>query len=141
MLEEKSVRAGLEVLPIDSDLAAALNMSGAGMLVHCVARNSLGDFLGLRLGSIPVTIDNQKILIGGDVILSFNGIEPNEIEGALKVRDELVTLPYGSRIDVEVLRAGKVKALFTSKRTAPPKKYSGEPFIPVIDKTSDICLS
>lgn len=65
------------------------------MLEQRVARNSLGDFLDFRSGSIPVTIGNQKILIGGDVILSFNGIELNEIEGALKVRDELVKLPYG----------------------------------------------
>jgi len=116
LLEEKAVWTGLEVIPIKGDLAAALNVPGGGMLVQRVARNSLGYFLGLRAGKLPITIGNQRILIGGDVILSLNGIQLNEIEDALKIRDELVKLPYGSRIDVEVLRDGQVKALFTSKQ-------------------------
>ena len=116
LLEDRTVWTGLELFPIGGKLAAALNVSGGGMLVQRVAKNSLGDFLGLRAGSISVTIDNQKILIGGDVILSLNGIELNRVEDALKVRDELIKLPYGSRIDVKVLREGEVKALFTSKR-------------------------
>lgn len=116
LLEEKAVWSGLEIIPISGDLAAALNVPGGGMLVQRVARNSLGYFLGLRPGKLPVMIGNQKILIGGDVILSLNGIRLNKIEDVIKVRDELVNLPYGSRIDVEVLRAGKIKALFTSKQ-------------------------
>jgi len=116
LLEEKAVWTGLELIPIDGDLAAALNVPGGGMLVQRVAKNSLGYFLRLRAGSIPVMVGNQEILIGGDVILSLNGIELNEIEDALKVRDELVKLPYGSRIDVEILREGRVKSLFTSKQ-------------------------
>jgi len=116
LLEEKAVWTGLELVPIDGDLAAALNVPGAGMLVQRVARNSLGYFLRLRAGSIPLTIGDQKILIGGDVILSLNGIELNEIEDVLKARDELLKLPYGSRIDVKVLREGQVKALYTSKQ-------------------------
>jgi len=116
LLEEKAVWTGLEIIPLEGELAAALNVPSGGMLVQRVARNSLGYFLGLQAGKLPVTIGNYQILIGGDVILSLNGIQLNSIEDALKVRDELVKLPYGSRIDVEVLRAGKVKALFTSKQ-------------------------
>lgn len=119
LLEDKTVWTGLEIFPLEGKLAAALNVSGGGMLVQRVARNSLGDFLGLQAGSIPVTIGNRKILIGGDVILSLNGIKLNKIEDALKVRDNLIKLPYGSRIDMKVLRAGEVKALFTSKRKTP----------------------
>jgi len=116
LLEEKAVWTGLDIIPIEGDLAAALNVPSGGMLVQRVARNSLGYFLGLRAGKLPITIGNQRILIGGDVMLSLNGIQLNETEDALKARDELIKLPYGSRIDVEVLRAGQVKALFTSKQ-------------------------
>ena len=116
LLEEKSVWSGLEIIPIDGELAAALNVAGGGLLVQRVAPNSLGDFLELRGGTIAVTINNQKILIGGDVLLSLNGIVLNETEDAVTIRDELLKLPYGARIDVEVLREGKVTKLFTTKR-------------------------
>jgi len=119
LLEERSIWAGLEAILIDKDLAAALNIPDSGLLVQRVAKKSLGDLLGLKGGRIPITINDRKILIGGDVIVSLAGITLKEVEDVRKARDKLVKLPYGSRIDVEVLRAGKMKAMHTTKRKTP----------------------
>lgn len=119
LLDKKSIWTGLEFIPIEGELALALNFpQTSGMLVQRVAKNSLGDFLGLKGGTIPAIIGNRKVLLGGDVILAVNGIPFTGInQNSRKIQQDIIDLPYGSRIDVEVLRDGRSVKLFTTKRT------------------------
>lgn len=119
LLEKKSIWTGLEFIPIEGEMALALNFpQTGGMLVQRVAKNSLGDYLGLKGGTIPSTIGGRHILLGGDVILTVNGTPFTGInDNSRKIQQNIIDLPYGSRIDVEVLRGGRNINLFTTKRT------------------------
>jgi S1-C subfamily serine protease len=57
-----------------------------------------------------VKIDGQDVPLGGDIILSVEGISMLASE-APKLRDLLASLPTGKTFTVEILRAGRVLEL------------------------------
>ena len=79
-----------------------------GYLVKSVAKGSPGDDAGLRGGTRVVTIDGQPIVLGGDIILSIEGIAASNPSNMVKVRDHLATLKQGADIKATVLRGGRV---------------------------------
>jgi len=73
-----------------------------------VAAGSLGEAVGLRGGSKVATIDGDKIVVGGDVILSVQGIAVSNFASYEQIRRALISLPAGASVMVTVLRAGQV---------------------------------
>ena len=113
LLAKKSFWGGLEGQFLTDDLADLLNVPNnmSGYLVKSVAKNSPGDEAGLRGGSRVVTIDGQQIVLGGDIILSVEGIAATSAANMAKVRDHLAALKSGQEIKAVVLRAGRVLEL------------------------------
>lgn len=115
MLEEKRVWMGVEALMLDGPLAAALNLPyPAGLLVQSVAEGSLGARLGLHEGRLNITVEEQSMLIGGDVVIEIQGqpIRPSAavLESLQKQLDQLRT---GDTLKMKVLRAGREIELST----------------------------
>jgi serine protease Do len=110
LLEERSVWSGLEGRFLTNELADIFNLpAGAlGYLVKTVAAGSLGEAVGLRGGSKVATIDGDKIVVGGDVILSVQGIAVSNFASYEQIRRALIGLPAGASVVVTVLRAGQV---------------------------------
>jgi S1-C subfamily serine protease len=112
LLERKSFWSGLEGLVLDDHLADILNLPprANGYIVKTVAKNSPADQIGLRGSSTIVNIDGQEVPLGGDIILSVEGISL-ATANVPKVREAMNKLPSGAPFKVTILRAGQVLEL------------------------------
>jgi serine protease Do len=117
LLKQRPFYVGLEVYFLHDKLARALNLpQAAGLLVQRVAADSLGHRLGFRPGSIAANIDDQEVVIGGDVILEVQGIEiSNDVTAMKKLQTVLSQLAPGEVFSCKVLRAGEIIVLATQK--------------------------
>lgn len=79
-----------------------------GYLVKSVAKGSPGDEAGLQGGTKIVTVDGEQMVLGGDIILSVEGIPADSAANFMKVRDLLGTLKSGEPFTATVLRKGRV---------------------------------
>ncbi|HKQ61238.1 MAG TPA: trypsin-like peptidase domain-containing protein [Candidatus Polarisedimenticolaceae bacterium] len=99
---------GLTGLMLSGDLARALNLPApVGMLVQRVVPGSPAERLGLLAGNLPVELEGETVLLGGDVILEVDGIplaRPGAREAILRA---LRTRAPGQALPVVVLRAGQ----------------------------------
>jgi S1-C subfamily serine protease len=75
-----------------------------------VAKGSPGEQIGLRGASQVVNIAGQDVPLGGDIILSFEGISMAAANLA-KIREAMSRLPSGGPFKVTILRAGQVLEL------------------------------
>ncbi|MCK5650718.1 MAG: trypsin-like peptidase domain-containing protein, partial [Gemmatimonadetes bacterium] len=108
--EGPSIWSGLEGVPLTGLLAELLNVPppGGGLLVQRVAYGSIAEILGLRPSTIPVQIAGEEVTIGGDIILSVQGIPVGaELEGTDAILEAVAALPSGATLTVEVLRGGR----------------------------------
>jgi S1-C subfamily serine protease len=112
LLEEHSVWHGLDGYLITPELAHAFNLPKAGLLVQRVAHGSPAERLGLRGGRYSVTIENEQLLIGGDVIVAVEGITLADPDAYERVRRRLVEVrTSGDLIHLSVIRDGELNEL------------------------------
>jgi serine protease Do len=85
---------GMTIKPISREAAEIINIPLVdGLLVEKVDSGSPAQQAGMRGGSLPVTIDGEQFLLGGDIITEMNGHSPNdpkrfaEMVGSLRVGD------------------------------------------------------
>ena len=74
---------------ISNELAHAFNLPTAGLLCNAW-RTATGRTDGLRGGRYSITLDNEQLLIGGDVIVAVEGIELAEPDAYERVRRRLL---------------------------------------------------
>jgi serine protease Do len=90
-------------------LATIFNVPApAGFLVKTVAQNSLAWNMGLLGSDGIVTIGGQEIAVGGDIILSVDGIPVVSEDNIEKIRNKLAGAPPGTPFKMNVLRDGRV---------------------------------
>jgi serine protease Do len=113
LLESPPIWTGFDGLYLDGRLAAVLNVpQRAGILVQRIVKNSPAAALGLHAGQYLVKVDDQDVVLGGDIILSVNGIAVGEKNGAVEQIDRLLgRVKTGDPMRVTVLRAGKIVKL------------------------------
>ncbi len=123
LLEKGTYWTGVEFFLAAGPFARALNIpQEAGLLVQRVADHSPGARLGLRPGTIPITIGPQEMVIGGDVILEIMGTPISMDLAAMgEIQDKLSALPPGGVIEMKVLRAGEVVTLTTTREDDGPR--------------------
>jgi S1-C subfamily serine protease len=108
LLERRSFWSGLEGEIVSNALADLLNLPpGGGYLIKSVARGSPADKAGLRGGSRLATIDGQQLVLGGDIVLSIEGMPVSSVENLIKIRARLAQLKPGSPFKSTILRAGR----------------------------------
>lgn len=105
--------SGIEGVFVAGEMAKALNIPDGrpGMLIQRVAENSPGQRLGLRGGTIPVSILEQPLLIGGDIIIEAFGIGLHEKEAMERIYSKIASINPGEILKVEILRSGKRQRL------------------------------
>ena len=109
LLARRSIWTGLEGHTLSGDLAAIFNLpQPEGFLVKTVAKGSPADEAGIRGGTKTATIDGQTLVVGGDVLLSVDGISTGNLADYERLRNHLQRLRPGVPITVTVLRAGRV---------------------------------
>ena len=112
LLERRSFWSGLEGLVLTDTLSDLLNLPprAAGYIVKTVAKNSPADDIGLRGSTMLVTIAGHEVPLGGDIILTVEGI-PAAAPNLAKIRDAMSQLPTGGPFTVTILRAGQILEL------------------------------
>lgn len=115
MLEQKRTWMGVEAMLLAGKLATSFNLSqSAGLLVQSVAEGSLGARLGLQEGQLRIVIEDNPMLIGGDIIVEILG-QPVIPSAAIlnQVQKQLDQLRSGDNLTVKVIRSGQEKVLTT----------------------------
>jgi serine protease Do len=109
LLEKRSFWSGLEGLLLTNELSDLLNLppKSNGFVVKTVAKDSPAERVGLRGSTRIVKIDGQDVPLGGDIILSVDGVSMHA-SNAARLRDHLAGLAAGASYSVKVLRAGRV---------------------------------
>jgi len=115
LLTSDSFWTGLEGYAVSGDLAEILNLpQPTGVLVQRIAKGSPAEELGLRAGAVHAVIEEEEMLLGGDIILKVGGIGFGaKFTGLEDIRDYLNKLKVGATMNVTVLRVGRVVKLPT----------------------------
>jgi S1-C subfamily serine protease len=109
LVERKVFWSALEGVILTGNLAALLNVPPpGGFLVRTVAEGSIAWNMGLAGGDRLITISGREIALGGDVILSVDGIPADSEDNIEKIRTQLARAPLGTPFRMSVLRAGKI---------------------------------
>jgi S1-C subfamily serine protease len=109
LVDRKVFWGALQGILLTGDLAAIFNVPApAGFLVKTVAQGSMAWNMGLQGGDRIVTIGGKEVALGGDIILSVDGIPVVSEDNIEKIRNRLAGAPLGAPFKMNVLRAGKV---------------------------------
>jgi serine protease Do len=109
MLERKSFWSGIDGTMLTGALAAIFNVpEPAGFLVKTVAQGSSAWDMGLQGGDKIATIGGRQIAVGGDIILSVDGVSVGSGDNIERIRNRLASEPPGTSFKMKVLRAGKI---------------------------------
>jgi S1-C subfamily serine protease len=112
LLEEPSVWSGLDGYLLTGELAHAFNLPTTGLLVQRVAHGSPAERLGLRGGRFAVAIGDERLLIGGDIIIGVQGIALGEPDAYERVRRRLMDArTSGGALHLIVMRDGEFAEL------------------------------
>ncbi|OZV67681.1 S1C family serine protease [Winogradskyella aurantia] len=83
-----------------------------GLLVQRVSSSSIFGRMGVKGGNTEALINGKKLILGGDIILSFNDIKFHLDDSTLVELSEFAkNLTDNPKFEITVMRAGKVKTL------------------------------
>ena len=103
---------GLDLLLVSGPMAEALHVPQAGgFLVKNVVPDSIGGQLGLRGGDRVGIVEGQQVVVGGDILLTCQGLPLTSNDDMVKVLKTLETLAPGQDLRVTVLRNNQVVPL------------------------------
>jgi len=114
LVERKRGWFGVDLMLVSGAMAQALNVpQSGGFLVKQVVKDSAGGRLGLKGGDRVGIVEGQHVVVGGDVLLSVQGITFASADDRVKVLKALETLKVGDDLRVTVLRGDKIVELTT----------------------------
>ncbi len=94
---------GIQGYILDDITAWMLNVPAkSGMIVESVVKLSPADFAGIKGGFQKVIINEEEIILGGDIILSINEIPISEIISNTDILDK-------KTYTIKILRGGKIE--------------------------------
>ena len=110
LLDANGNQAGIEGLLVIGTFARALNIpQAAGFLVTTVAKGSLAERLSLKGGELAAVIDNQEVLLGGDIILEIDGtVVDGTRETYRNIFARIANPESHTPIHCKVLRGGRI---------------------------------
>jgi serine protease Do len=112
LVEEKRRWYGVDLQLVTGATAEALWVPQAGgFLVKQVVKDSIGGRLGLRGGNRIGIVDGQRLIVGGDILLSVQGVTVTSDEDRGTARKSLEALRPGDDLRVTILRDDKVQEL------------------------------
>ena len=113
LLSRSSKYFGVEALLLPYELAGILNVpQESGWLLQHVVKDSPAGVSGLKGGYRSVTIDEEEILLGGDIILQVDNIKITGEASISELRDYLDNVDATVKHKITVLRAGEIIYLY-----------------------------
>ena len=114
LVERRRGWFGVDLMLVSGAMAQALNVPQAGgFLVKQVVKDSMGGRIGLKGGDRIGIVEGQHIPVGGDIILSVQGIPMTSAEDRPAVLKTLEALRVGDDLWVTILRGDKIVELTT----------------------------
>lgn len=112
LFDVNSFWTGFDGLFLNEGLAGIFNTpQKSGVLIQRVLPNSFADKIGLKPGVIQAEILGQKLWLGGDIILSIQGLSCNSPHDLGSIKKQIENLNEGDKVLIKVLRKGKVITL------------------------------
>lgn len=113
LFEKKIIWNGTDLLPLTGKMAKIFNLpQESGLLVQRVVKVSPFGILGIQDGDTEITIGEEKLIVGGDIILEINEVKFEETDESLfNIAKTIERKETESPIELKVLRAGKVITL------------------------------
>lgn len=109
LMEEPSFWLGMESMIVDGTLAKALNVpQDAGLLITKVSSQGAASELGLQGGFLEANIEGIDLILGGDIVLTINGISITDINSLFEIRKVLRELKSGAIVSMTLLRNGAI---------------------------------
>jgi serine protease Do len=100
---------GIEAVILPYEFARILNVpQESGWLIQHVVKGSPAGNIGLKGGFRKVTINEEDVLLGGDIILQVDDIIITNDESVFKLFDHLDSLESSAMHKIKVLRAGQI---------------------------------
>lgn len=100
---------GIEAMVLPYELARILNVpQESGWLVQHVVRDSPAGKAGFKGGYQSVVIDDEEILLGGDIILQVDDVKITGEDSIYKVWEYLNSVQSSVTHRIRVLRAGEI---------------------------------
>ena len=100
---------GIEAVILPYEFARILNVpQESGWLIQHVVKNSPAGTLGLKGGFRKVIIQEEEVLLGGDIILQIDDIPITGDESVSKLFDYVDSVESSQKHKITVLRAGEV---------------------------------
>ena len=101
---------GIDGTLLSGPMAEALNIPQyAGLLITTVTPNSPAYFLGLRGGYIKAIIADHEAMLGGDIVLSIEGVPLDSVDHISEAYGKLHAKKQFDTISFTILRGGKIK--------------------------------
>jgi serine protease Do len=109
---------GIRGMDMNAALASAMNLdqNQSGVLVVDVQSGSPAEAAGLQSSSESVTIDNQSVMIGGDIITAYNGQTVNNMT---ELKAALSKAAPGDQVELTVLRSSQPENVTITLGEAP----------------------
>ena len=115
LFDINSFWTGFDGLFLSEGMAGILNTpQKSGVLVQRVTPNSFADKIGLKPGVIQGEIFGQKLWLGGDIILSIQGLSCNAPHDLGNIKKQIENLKEGDQVLIEILRKGEILILEAS---------------------------
>jgi S1-C subfamily serine protease len=112
LLEQRTVWTGVDYAVVSGETARILNVpQAAGLLIQRVAADSAAARGGLRGGTRRVNVDGVAMLLGGDIVLSVDGVAVDSPENLRQVWDAVRNAAPGAVLRIRILRAGQILEL------------------------------
>ena len=112
LLDQKPIWTGIEGVLIGGKLAKALNLTQpVAILVQRVAEGSLAWRSGIRGGMLRAVVEGEEVILGGDLILSVNGISVKNEESYDEIYRSIGSVKPGNNLVIDVLRQGQLVSL------------------------------
>jgi serine protease Do len=109
MFDVNKFWTGFEGIFLNETLASIFNTpQQSGVLIQRVTPNSFADQIGLIPGFVQAEIFGQKLWLGGDIVLSIQGVSCNSPHNLKNIKSQIDSLKENDTILIEVLRKGKL---------------------------------
>jgi serine protease Do len=119
LVDRRLFYLGVEGTIVSETVAQLLNVpQSGGYLVKTVVKGSLGERLGLRGGDRLSTVDGRQLVLGGDIILTSQGVTVLTIDDLIQANRLIRDQPPGREVRMRVLRGGSIVDLTATWSTA-----------------------
>ncbi|MCA0931895.1 trypsin-like peptidase domain-containing protein [Lutimonas saemankumensis] len=109
LFEKKIIWNGTDLIPLTGKVAQIFNLpQESGLLVQRVVKLSPFGVLGIEDGDVEMTLNGEKLIVGGDIILSINGVKfENTDESLVNIAKVMERKSENDPLEIVVFRAGK----------------------------------